>query len=202
VAQAQIGDLEVPGGAALTTVSTVNPIRAYFNISEQFYLTYCRQFATAQELTAHQDQMELSLILADGSVYPTPGKWLFTSRQVDVNTGALQIAAVFDNPGNILRPGQYARIRARTEIRRGVLLAPQRAVTELQGSYQVALVDEHNKIHLQTVQVGEQIGTDWLIEKGLKPNDKVVAEGTQKVKEGAEVDPQPYQPAPSGNKQG
>ena len=183
-AQAQIGDLLGPGGAVLTTVSTIDPIRAYFNISEQSYLAYCHQFTNAAERAANRGEMELQLILSDGSTYPAPGKWLFTSRQVDVNTGTLQIAGLFPNPDYILRPGQYALVRAKIETRHGAILLPQRAVMELQGSYQVATVDAQNKAHIQTVQVGEQVGNDWLIEKGLAPNDRVVAEGTQKVKEG------------------
>src|ERR1019366_1600398 len=130
--------------------------------------------------------------LSDGSTYPAPGKWLFTSRQVDVNTGTLQIAGLFPNPDYMLRPGQYALVRAKIETRRGAILVPQRAVMELQGSYQVAIVDAENKARIKPVQVGEQIGNDWLIEKGLEPNEHVVAEGTQRVKEGTAVDPQPY----------
>jgi membrane fusion protein (multidrug efflux system) len=194
IATAQIGDLVGPSTGNLTTVSTVDPIRAYFNISEQFYLTYGRQFTNAASLAAHQSDMPLQLILSDGSTYPLKGRWYFTGRQVDINTGTLQVAALFDNPNNVLRPGQYALIRAQTEVRKGALLVPQRAVTELQGSYQVATVDETNTVHIQTVKVGEEVGTEWLIDSGLKPNERVVAEGTQKVKEGAKVDPQPYQP--------
>jgi membrane fusion protein (multidrug efflux system) len=191
-AQAQIGDLVGPGGAVLTTVSTMDPMRAYFSISEQSYLAFCRQFTNAAERGAYRSEMELQLILSDGSVYPAPGKWFFTSRQVDVNTGTLQIAALFPNPDYLLRPGQYALVRAKTETRHGAMVVPQRAVMELQGSYQVAVVDADKKAHIKTVQVGEQVGNDWLIEKGLEPNDQVVAEGTQRVREGMEVDPQPY----------
>ena len=191
-AQAQIGDLLGPGGAVLTTVSTIDPMRAYFSISEQSYLAYCHQFTNAAERAANRGEMELQLLLSDGSTYPAPGKWLFTSRQVDVNTGTLQIAGLFPNPDYILRPGQYALVRAKIETRHGAILLPQRAVMELQGSYQVATVDAQNQAHIRSVQVGEQVGNDWLIEKGLAPNDRVVAEGTQRVKEGTVVDPQPY----------
>jgi membrane fusion protein (multidrug efflux system) len=191
-AQAQIGDLLGPGGAVLTTVSTIDPMRAYFSISEQSYLDFCRQFTNAAERAAYRAEMELQLILSDGSTYPAPGKWLFTSRQVDVNTGTLQIAGLFPNPDYILRPGQYALVRAKIETRHGAILLPQRAVMELQGSYQVATVDAENKAHIQSIQVGEQVGNDWLIEKGLAPNDRVVVEGSQRVKEGTVLDPQPY----------
>ena len=195
-AQAQIGDLVGPGSAVLTTVSTIDPMRVYFSNSEQSYLAFCHQFTNAAERAAYRVEMELQLILSDGSTYPAPGKWLFTSRQVDVNTGTLQIAGLFPNPDYILRPGQYALVRAMTETRRGAILLPQRAVMELQGSYQVATVDAENKTHIKPVQVGQQVGTDWLIEHGLAPDDRVVAEGTQRVKEGTVVDPQPYKKAP------
>jgi membrane fusion protein, multidrug efflux system len=198
-AQAQIGDLLGPGSAVLTTVSTVDPMRVYFSISEQSYLDFSRQFTNAVDMGAYHSELELQLILSDGSTYPAPGKWLFTSRQVDVNTGTLQIAGSFPNPNYTLRPGQYALVRAKTETRQGAILLPQRAVMELQGSYQVATVDAQNKAHLKTVQVGQQVGHDWLIDSGLEPNDRVVAEGTQRVKEGTVVDPQPYSPGTTNN---
>jgi membrane fusion protein (multidrug efflux system) len=190
LAQAQIGDLVGPNSGVLTTVSTVNPIRAYFNISEQFYLTLFRPSASSE--ATRQEDVALQLVLADGSTYPAPGKWIITGRQVDVTTGTLQVAAVFDNPGNLLRPGQYALIRAKIATRRGALVVPQRAVTELQGSCQVAVIDDTDTVHVKTIRVGDQVGTDWLIESGLQPNERVVAEGAQKIKDGAKVDPAPY----------
>jgi membrane fusion protein (multidrug efflux system) len=192
IAQAQIGDLVGPGSPALTTVSTIDPMRAYFNISEQSYLGFFHQYTNAAEVEAYLAKMPLQLILSDGSTYPLPGKWYFTGRQIDINTGSLEVAGLFPNPDYILRPGQYAQVRAKTETRHGVIVVPQRAVTELQGSYQVATVDEQNKIKIKTVQVGNQIGNDWVIDKGLEANDRVVAEGTQKVKDGTVVNPQPY----------
>jgi membrane fusion protein (multidrug efflux system) len=193
-AQAQIGDLVGPGGVVLTTVSTVDPMRVYFSVSEQFYLQFFHQYTNADERAAHMDDLELRLVLSDGSVYPQPGKWFFTSRQVDVNTGTLQVAGLFPNPDNFLRPGQYGLVRAKTETRQGALLVPQRAVTELQGSYQIAIVDSTNAVHLKTVTVGQQVGNQWLVDSGLQDGDRVVAEGTQKVKEGTAVNPQPYTP--------
>jgi membrane fusion protein, multidrug efflux system len=191
-AQAQIGDLVGPASAVLTTVSTVDPMRVYFSISEQSYLSFFHQYTNAAERKAFEGDMQLQLILSDGSPYPLPGKWFFTSRQVDVNTGTLQIAGLFANPDYILRPGQYALVRAKTETRHGVIIVPQRAVAELQGSYQVVTVDAQNMAHLKTVQVGQQVGNDWLIESGLDANERVIAEGAQRVKEGTVVDPQPY----------
>jgi len=196
-AQAQIGALVGPGSAVLTTVSTVDPMRVYFSINEQSYLAFCRQFTNAAERAAYRAGMPLELILSDGSTYPLPGKWFFSSRQVDVNTGTLQIAGLFPNPDSILRPGLYALVRARIETRKGALLVPQRAVTELQGAWQVAVVDAADTVHIKTVQVGEQIGSDWLIESGLQPHDRVIAEGTQKITEGAKVEPEPYVPSPA-----
>ena len=206
IALAQIGDLVGPGGAVLTTVSTIDPMRAYFSISEQSYLAFYHQYTNAAERTAYQEQMQLQLILSDGSTYPLPGKWFFTDRQIDANTGTLQVAALFPNPDYVLRPGQYALVRGKTETRHGAILVPQRAVTELQGSYQVVIIDSENKAHLKTVRVGVQVGNDWLIDEGLEANDRVVAEGAQKVKEGTEVIPQPYSPgttneAATGTKQ-
>jgi membrane fusion protein (multidrug efflux system) len=193
-AQAQIGDLVGPGSGVLTTVSTIDPMRAYFNISEQSYLAFCRQFTNAADRSAYRSEMELQLILSDRSTYPLPGKWFFTSRQVDLNTGTLQVAALFPNPDSILRPGQYAQVRAKTETRQGAILLPQRAVAELQGSYQVAVVDAENKAHIKTVQVGRQVGDNWLIDKGVEPGDRVVVEGAQKIRDGTVVAPQPYAP--------
>jgi membrane fusion protein, multidrug efflux system len=201
-ALAQIGDLVGPGGTVLTTVSTIDPMRVYFSISEQSYLAFYHQYTNAVERAAQQEQLQLELILSDGSIYPYPGKWFFTSRQVDVNTGTLQVAGLFPNRDYILRPGQYGQVRAKTEMRHGAILVPQRAVMELQGSYQVAVIDTATNgfvAHVKTVRVGQQVGNDWLIEKGLEANDRVVAEGTQKVKEGTVVDPQPYKAGTTNN---
>jgi membrane fusion protein, multidrug efflux system len=198
-AQAQIGDLVGPGTAVLTTVSTVDPMRVYFSINEQSYLAFCRQYTNAAERAASREEMKLQLILSDGSTYALPGKWYFASRQIDVNTGTLQIAGLFPNPDYVLRPGQYAEVRAKIETRHGAILVPQRAVAELQGSYQVIIVDSQNTAHLKTVQVGEQVGNDWVIEKGLEPGDRVVAEGAQRAREGAVVDPQPYNTGTTNN---
>lgn len=198
-AQAQIGDLVGPGTAVLTTVSTVDPMRVYFNINEQSYLAFQRQYTNATHRSAELEEMQLHLILSDGSIYPSPGKWFFVNRQVDVNTGTLQVAGLFANADYSLRPGQYALVRAQTETRHGALIVPQRAVTELQGSYQVATVDEKNVAHVKTVQVGPQVGNDWVIESGLEPNDRVIAEGLMRAKEGTVVDPQLYNTGATNN---
>ncbi len=198
IAQAQIGDLVGPNGPVLTTVSKIDPIKVYFTASEQSYLAYRREYTNATERAAHEQDLQLHLILADGSVYPEPGKFSFAGREVNPTTGTIQLVGLFPNPNFTLRPGQFARVRAMTQIRKDALEVPQRAVTELQGSYQVAVVDNENKVHLQTVTVGEQVGPDWVIEKGLHAGERVVVEGTQKVKEGTVVHMQPYAPGPQG----
>jgi membrane fusion protein (multidrug efflux system) len=187
IAKAQIGNLVGPGAVEeLTTVSTVNPIKVYAQISEQEYLRFTEQ---GQKGAEHRP---LDLILADGTVYPHKGEFAYADRQVDVRTGTIKVASLFPNPGNILRPGQFAKIRAVTDIKKGALLVPQRAVTEMQGRYLVAIVGPDNKIGIAPVQVAERVGSDWIIAKGLKPGDRIVAEGIQKVKEGLTVAPQPF----------
>jgi len=192
LAQAQIGDLVGPNAPVLTTVSTVDPIKVYFTASEQAYMAYRRQYTNATERATHEQELELQLILADGFVYPLPGKFSFAGREVNPTTGTILLVGLFPNPSYVLRPGQFARVRAKTQMRKGALVVPQRAVTELQGSYQVAVVDNQNKVHLQSVTVGDQVGSDWVIEQGLQPGEEIVVEGTQKVKEGTTVSPQPF----------
>jgi membrane fusion protein (multidrug efflux system) len=194
VAQAQIGDL-VGQTTLLTTVSTVDPIKVYFPVSEQGYLNYVKENPDAAKRAARSSQLALELVLADGSLYPHKGNFALADRQVDVQTGTLRLEGQFPNPGNILRPGQFARIRAITTTKKGALLVPQRAVTELQGSYQVAVVGSDNKIQIRSVNVGERVGTDWIITQGLKPGEGVVAEGIQKVSAGMTVNPKPFTPS-------
>ena len=192
IAKAQVGDLVSPAGDALTTVSTVDPIKVYFTLSEQEYLVFTRRSPTPQGWDAANRSLELELVLADGTTYPERGRFFVADRQVDERTGAIRLAGIFSNPGNSLRPGQYGRVRAVTSVKEGALLVPQRAVTELQGSYQVAVVGADNKVGMRTVKVGERVGTEWVIEEGLQPGERVVAEGTQKVRPGAAVNPQPF----------
>jgi membrane fusion protein (multidrug efflux system) len=188
IAKAQIGDLLSPSAQTeLTTVSTVNPIKVYINVSETEYLKYTSSNSKPANLP-------LELILTDGSVYPHPGKLSLADRQVDPTTGTLKVGALFPNPGNRLRPGQYGKIRATTEVIKGALLVPQRAITELQGKYLVAVVGADNKVDIRPVKVGERIGSDWIVSQGLKAGEKVVAEGTQKVRPGISVNPKPFVP--------
>ena len=185
VATSQVGTLVSPASAAVTTVSTLDPIRANFTVSEQEYLSFRRQSGI------EVSKLPLDLILSDGSTYERKGRFFFADRQVDQNTGSIQLTALFPNPGNVLRPGQYAKVRAVIGTKQGALLVPQRAVSELQGAYQVAVVDAQNKVAIVNVKPGERVGTQWVIDQGLKPGDRVVAEGVQKVGPGATVVPQP-----------
>ena len=189
MALAQIGDLASQSGGVLTTVSTLNPIKVYFQVSEQSYLDFWRRFIGANRT---EESVPLQLIFADGSVYPESGRFFFADRQINPDTGTLQIVGLFSNTNLVLRPGQYGRVRAQTHTVTNALLVPQRAVAELQGSYQVAVVDQTNSVHLQFVTVGEQVGPNWIIDHGLQPGDRVVVEGLQQVKSGTLVDPQPY----------
>src|SRR6266478_1115432 len=192
IAQAQVGNLITTTSAPLTTVSTVDPIKVFFTLSEQQYLNFTRRNLIEARRGASVVQIELELILADGTTYPQKGSFFFADRQVDQKTGAIRMAGIFPNPGNVLRPGQYGRVRAVTATRSDALLVPQRAVSELQGSYQVAIVGGDNRIEMRTVKVGERSGSQWIIEDGLKAGETVVAEGTQKIKLGAVVQPKPY----------
>jgi len=195
IAQAQIGDLVGPT-SLLTTVSKVDPIKVYFPVSERGYLDYMKENPDPVKRAAQEKQLGLQLILADGSLYPYKGTFSFADREVDVKTGTLRLQGLFPNPGNILRPGQFARVRAIVTTKKGALLVPQRAVTEVQGSYQVAVVGNDNKVSIRPVKVGERVGTEWIIEEGLKPGEKVVAEGTQRVKAGMTVAPKPFKAMP------
>jgi membrane fusion protein (multidrug efflux system) len=192
LAQQQVGELVGPSGGPLTTVSTVDPIKVYFTVSEQEYLDFNRRFPTEASREAQEAKMPLDLILADGTIYPRKGKVYFADRQIDPATGSIRIAGLFANPGGILRPGGYARIRAVIRMFPGALLVPQRAVTELQGAYQVAVVDSARKVSIRNVQAGDQVGQMWVINQGLKPGDRVVAEGVQKVRAGMQVNPKPF----------
>jgi membrane fusion protein, multidrug efflux system len=189
IAKAQVGNLVGPGFTEeLTTVSTVDPIKVNIPLTEQDYLRDMRN-GTNSKTT-------LQLILADGSIHPYKGKLVFVDRQVDVATGTIKVGALFPNPGNYLRPGQFARVRAETSIRKSVPLIPQRAVIEVQGNSEVAVVNAGNKIDMTPIKVGPRVGGLWVVEEGLKAGQIVVVEGTQKVRQGTLVTPRPYHAAP------
>jgi membrane fusion protein (multidrug efflux system) len=191
-AQQQVGALVNPASGPVTTVSTVDPIKAYFTASEAEYLDFHRRYSTPGTLDAARKGLRLELILTDGTVYPHVGTYYFADRQVNQGTGAIRLAGLFPNPDNLLRPGEYARIRTSTRTKSGALLIPQRAVTEMQGIYQVAVVDTGNKVVIRSVKPSDRVGNQWIIDEGLKAGERVVAEGVQKVRAGMTVTPKPY----------
>ena len=180
IAQAQVGNLVSPQ-TVLTTVSRVDPIRVVFPMSEQDYLQY--------QSTPSMKNAELELVLGEGTVYPHKGHIALAGRDVSVKTGTITVIGLFPNPGNVLRPGQFAKVRAVTEVRRDAIFIPQRAVNELQGTYQVGVVGADNKVEMRTVQAGERVGTMWLIEQGLNPGERVIVEGLARVKNDMTVVP-------------
>jgi membrane fusion protein (multidrug efflux system) len=193
ISVAQVGDL-VSESTLLTTVSQVDPIKVSVPISEQEYLQFASRLTEPRPRDA---QGTLELILSDGSVYPERGKVSVANREVDVKTGTMIVVTLFPNPRNLLRPGQYAKVRATTETRQGALLVPERAVQELQGARQVAVVGADNKVSMRTVQTGPSMGNLLVINEGLKPGERIVVEGLQKVREGATVNPKPAEPVAS-----
>ena len=191
-AQLQVGALVNPSSGPVTSVSTVNPIKVFFTASEAQYLAFRKRFPTESSRLEADKKLRLQLILADGSTYPYDGTFSFGDRQVNESTGAIRLAGLFPNPNNILRPGGYGKIRFVLQMQPDALLVPQRAVSELQGSYQVAVVNSENKIEIRTVTLGAQSGSDWVVSEGLKPGEMIVAEGVQKVRQGAQVNPKPF----------
>ena len=195
LAKAQVGDLIGPTQAGeLTTVSTINPIKVYFTVSEEAYIDFVKQFSSQAAFLEHAKKLTLQLILAEGSLYPYTGTIYAFDREVNIRTGTLRIAGFFPNPANLLRPGQFATVRILLGTKKAALLVPQRAVTELQGSYQVAVLGADNRIDIRTVKTGDIVGPLWIIDEGLKPGDRVVVEGVQKVKQGITVTAKPFVP--------
>jgi len=185
IAKVGIGDL-MTAITVMTTVSSVDPIYVDINVAEQDYLRFRR------EKTGQAAGQNLELILGDGTVFPRRGRALFVNREVDSRTGTIQVRGEFPNPGNVLRPGQYARIRAVTELRKGALLIPQQSVSELQGVYQVGVVAPDNKVTIKTITLGPQTGNMWVVESGLQTGDNVVVDGLQRIKSGMTVAPSPF----------
>jgi len=180
-ATVQVGNLVGPAGNAVTTVSTLDPIKANFTVSEQEYLSLARDEAL--------HRLQLELVLADGSVHPQKGRFSFADRQVDPTTGAIQLTGLFPNTGNTLRPGQYAKVRAAIGVRNGALLVPQRAITDTQGTYTVAIVNPNNTIRFAAVRVGDRVGSNWIVEEGVKPGERVVTDGLFHIAPGVTVTP-------------
>lgn len=196
LSKAQLGNLVGPGSAneILTTVSKVDPIRAYAPMSEQQYLWFARR---TQKNGGKDEPPPSEMLLADGTLYPYPGKFFFANRQVDVKTGTITVAILFPNPGNMLRPGQFARIRAAFKVKKDALLVPQRAVTEMQGRWRVAVIKPDDTVEIRTVKPAETIGALWVIDEGLNPGERVIVEGVQKARPGAKVVPKPFAEPPT-----
>src|SRR5271155_4522680 len=174
-AQLQVGALVNLGSGPVTSVSTVDPIKVYFTVGEPQYLAWRKRFPTETTRLEADKNLHLELILADGSTYAQSGTFYFADRQVNESTGAIRLAALFPNPDSILRPGGYAKVRTAIRIQQYALVVPQRAVSEVQGGYQVAVVDAQNTVSIRPVTVGARTGTQWIIDEGLKPGERVVA---------------------------
>jgi membrane fusion protein (multidrug efflux system) len=186
IARVQIGNLVGPS-SVLTSVSQVDPIKAYFTVSEQVFMDFHRRFPTEESVEAQRKRIPLQLILGDGSIYEHTGTISFADREVNAATGTIRIAGVFANPNNLLRPGGYGRVRLSARTATGAMLIPQRAVTELQGSYQVAVVSTDNKVSIRPVTVGDRVGNLWIVTDGLKAGERVIVEGLLKARDGAVV---------------
>jgi len=196
IAKAQLGDLVGPATGELTTVSTIDPIKVYYNVTEQAYINFTKMFSTETDRIERLKRLDIDLILTDGTVYPLKGRIFAADRQIGQTTGALRVEALFPNPGYALRPGEFARVRVKLDMKHDSILVPQRAVSELQGSYQVAVVGEDSKVRMQPVRVGERSGNLWVIEDGLHAGQRVVVEGLQKVREGIAVTTTEFAGAP------
>lgn len=186
IAHVQIGNLVGPS-SVLTSVSQADPIKAYFTVSEQQFIDFHRRFPTEASVEEQRKRIPLQLMLGDGSVYERTGTIYFADREVNPATGAIRIAGVFPNPQNLLRPGGYGRVRGSVRTQNGALLVPQRAVTELQGSQQVAVVTSDGTVSIRVVTVGDQVGDSWIVTSGLQPGERVVVDGLQKVRDGVPV---------------
>ena len=195
IATAQIGDFVGPPGEPLTTVSTIDPILVTFSASEQEYLNAMKQAAAlGADEHAILNRLEWQLRLSDGSIYAHKGRFYALDRQVDVRTGAILVKIQFPNPGRMLRPGGFGNISTVVRVQKNALLVPQRAVNELQGGYLVAVIGADNKVSIRPIKVGPKVDTMWIVDEGLKPGERIVAEGVQKVREGMEVRAAPFQP--------
>jgi membrane fusion protein (multidrug efflux system) len=192
LAQAQVGDLVGPNSGALTTVATINPIRVYFSVAQQL-MTQIKEKRLADGRAAYEgNEAPLELTFATGTVYPLKGVIRFANNQIDVKTGTIRLVGEFPNPDRLLVPGMFVRVRAQIGEDKGALVVPQCAVAELQGRYLIAVVDADNKVSIRPVQPVAQVGELWVIKGKLKAGDRVVAEGIQKVRDGAKVNPVPF----------
>jgi membrane fusion protein (multidrug efflux system) len=192
----QVGDLVGPSTGPLTTVSQIDPIKAVVTAGEGPFTDFVSRHPDPAERNAYVKSLDFELILGNGEVYPHKGKFYALDRSLDPKTGSIRYEVTFPNPGNILRPGQFGKVRFVADMKKGAMVIPQEAVTELQGNYQVAVVDENNKVSIRPVKMGERIGAMWEVTDGLKPGDKVVVQGIQKAREGAQVTVKDWTPPP------
>jgi len=192
----QVGDLVGPTTGPLTTMSQIDPIKAVVTAGEGPFTDFVSRHPDQTERNAYIKTLDFELILSSGDVYPKKGKFYALDRNLDTKTGSIRYYVTFPNPGNILRPGQFGKVRFVADMKKGAMVIPQEAVNELQGSYQVAVVDENNKVSIRPVQMGERIGTMWEVTAGLKPGDRVVVQGLQKAREGSTVAAKDWTPPP------
>jgi membrane fusion protein (multidrug efflux system) len=183
----QVGDLVGPTTGPLTTMSQIDPIKAVVTAGEGPFTDFVSRHPDATERNAYVKTLQFELILGNGEVYPQKGSFYALDRSLDVKTGSIRYYVTFPNPGNVLRPGQFGNVRFVADMKKGAMVIPQEAVNELQGSYQVAVVGDDNKVSIRPVKMGERIGAMWEVNEGLKPGDKVVVQGIQKAREGAQV---------------
>jgi membrane fusion protein (multidrug efflux system) len=192
----QVGDLVSPTTGPLTTVSQVDPIKAVVTAGEGPFTDFVSRHPDPKERNAYVKTLEFDLILGNGEVYPHKGSFYALDRSLDPRTGSIRYYVTFPNPGNMLRPGQFGNVRFVADMKKGAMVIPQEAVDELQGSYQVAVVDQNNKVSIRPVKMGERIGAMWEVTEGLKPGDKVVVQGLQKAREGSTVTAKDWTPPP------
>jgi membrane fusion protein (multidrug efflux system) len=193
----QVGDLVGPSTGPLTTVSQVDPIKAIVTVGEAPWTDFVSRHPDADERQRYIKSLDFELILGNGNVYPQKGKFYALDRSIDTKTGSIRYYVTFPNPGNILRPGQFGKVRFVADMKKGAMVVPQEAVTELQGSFQVAVVDQNNKVSIRPVKMGERIDALWEVTEGLKPRDRVVVQGAQKAKEGSTVTVKEWTPPPA-----
>ncbi len=192
----QVGDLVGPSTGPLTTMSQIDPIKAVVTAGEGPFTDFVSRHPDATERNTYIKSLDFDLILGNGELYPHKGKFYALDRNLDVKTGSIRYEVTFPNPGNILRPGQFGKVRFVADMKKGAIVVPQEAVNELQGSYQVAVVDENNKVSIRPVKMGERIGAMWEVTEGLKPGDRVVVQGLQKAREGSTVAAKDWTPPP------
>jgi membrane fusion protein (multidrug efflux system) len=192
----QVGDLVGPSTGPLTTMSQIDPIKAIVTAGEGPFTDFVSRHPDQKEREAYIKSLDFQLILGNGEVYPGKGKFYALDRNLDVKTGSIRYEVTFPNPGNILRPGQFGKVRFVADMKKGAMVIPQEAVNELQGNYQVAIVDQNSKASLRPVKMGEKIDSQWEVTDGLKPGDKVIVQGWQKVREGSTVTPKEWTPPP------